>query len=539
MGSKRKFTAEEDRKLVEYLACARPEDGLRTGHKIYKTLVSNPQKWPWASEHPYGSWRRRYRNASKSFDLRIAQYLKNGRRHPEDSNAKGPDTKVRVVRFTEDDIQNLCVFLAEKTLGRRRGGIALYKTLVEDEDGTRPWAKRHPAVSWLTYYARRREVLDPRISAIQLQNADLWRTATGTEPEADNAWPALPESAPPILPQTQKGVPDISATRKRPLPLDPDEETTNEFPFSSASLSPSLKRSTGATTTSRRADSFLKFMARRRLPDASPEDNDFSTDEGELPPVAEDPAKPRKRIRLQDTESEEDRQDGLDALLGRVQRMLQGGNPARFEEEEESDCSSDEPSLPGIEMLTQSITSTSSEPAQQEYLTPTQKLRDIDAIFDEHAVRGATNNLAQPSAASYSASAANLPTCTEEQPPPLPADGTSQADEDMGPSHEEPIATLSTRTSLTERMQALAAARGFRPAEPSPSSTSHTFDMHAYLFDDAAAPIDALSAMVAPETAAAAARPPKRRPGDGPVQKPLPVFFAGRALGSENQPVAS
>nr|GAT50432.1 predicted protein [Mycena chlorophos] len=551
-----RFTAEEDRNLVEYLACARPEDGLRTGRKLYKALVSNPQKWPWASEHPSGSWQGHYKNARDSFDFRVEQYLKNGCRHSEDPNLclpriakKNPDqtqsinsTGGRVmVRFTEDDIQNLCLFLAEKTPAGsgRRQGIALYNTLIENEDRTRPWAKRHSAVSWQSCYARRREVLDPRISAIQLQNAELWRTATGTDSESA----PLSNSASP-----GKSVPDISATRKRPLPLDPDEENTNEFPSSSASLGPSLKRSTRATTTSRRADSFLKFMARRRLPDASPEDNDLGTDEGELPPAAEDPAKPRKRIRLQDTESEEDRQDGLDALLGRVQRLLQGGNPARFEEEEASDDSSDDnvvktaqpqPSLPGIETLTQSTTTASSKPVEEE----SQKLRDGDAEFDEHAVEAAANNLDQPlatsdserSSADQDAVAVNLPSSTEEPSRP-PADGTSKA---AVVGHQEPIAAPSTRhgTSLTERMQALADARGFRLAERSPSSTSHAFDMHAYLFDDMPdnAVIDALS--VAPRTAAA--RPPKRRDWDGPVQKPLPVFFASRALSSENQPLAS
>ncbi|KAF7318093.1 hypothetical protein HMN09_00317200 [Mycena chlorophos] len=615
-----KFTAEEDRNLVEYLACARPEDGSRKGEKIYKTLVSNPDKWPWSRTHPYISWAGHYHKASASFDLRIEQYLKNGRRHPEDSNAKDPDAKVRVlVHFTEDDIQNLCVFLAEKTpagSGRRRGGIVLYNTLVEDEDGTRPWAKRHSAMGWSHYYNRHREVLDPRISAIQLGNANVQQSTTGTErPKADARLAPLPESAPP-----RKDAPGISATRKRPLHLDSDEDS-DESPSSSSasSLEANSKRSTRAAMATRRLD-----QARKRL---RPMGTDF------------------------DSESEDD-----EAPLKASQRSLRRKNPPVFEEEEESECSNDDdvvktaqpqPSLPPIETLTRSTTTTSStsssEPVQEERRSPAQRLRDLHAIFDEDAVGGSAtrkrplhlesdedsdespsgslSSLELNSKRSTRAAMANrrlgparkrlrlrvkdteseddseaslppkaprrslrcknpyileegdesddssdddvvktaqpqpslpgIETLTQstktassepvqEEPqrlrdkerPPLPVDGTSPADEDMGPSHEEPIATPSARTSLTERIQALAAAR--RMAErsnlplPAPSSPLHTFDMHAYLFDDVPdnAVIDTLSAMVVPQTAAAAARPPKRRPGDGPVQKPLPVFFA-------------
>ncbi|GBE82877.1 predicted protein [Sparassis crispa] len=71
------FTEEDDTHLVKYIAKhGDPGGGGRMGNNLYKYLVGNPLKWPWAPRHPWESWRERYKNHRDKFDQLINRHHK-------------------------------------------------------------------------------------------------------------------------------------------------------------------------------------------------------------------------------------------------------------------------------------------------------------------------------------------------------------------------------------------------------------------------------------------------------------------------------
>ncbi|KAL5511930.1 hypothetical protein ACEPAH_5148 [Sanghuangporus vaninii] len=84
------FTHEEDLKLARYLANMIPyrEAGGRTGNKVYEQLC-NPlfkEDYLWAANHPWQSWRNRYRSKQDLFDAWIDDVLS---LHPPHPDGKG------------------------------------------------------------------------------------------------------------------------------------------------------------------------------------------------------------------------------------------------------------------------------------------------------------------------------------------------------------------------------------------------------------------------------------------------------------------
>ncbi|KAL5490585.1 hypothetical protein ACEPAI_5418 [Sanghuangporus weigelae] len=73
------FTHEEDLKLARYLANLLPdrEAGGRTGNKVYEQLCSPlyREDYPWAANHPWQSWRNRYRSKQDLFNAWIDDVL--------------------------------------------------------------------------------------------------------------------------------------------------------------------------------------------------------------------------------------------------------------------------------------------------------------------------------------------------------------------------------------------------------------------------------------------------------------------------------
>ncbi|OCB89649.1 hypothetical protein A7U60_g3126 [Sanghuangporus baumii] len=84
------FTHEEDLKLARYLANMIPyrEAGGRTGNRVYEQLC-NPlfkEDYPWAANHPWQSWRNRYRSKQDLFDAWIDDVIS---LHPPHPDGKG------------------------------------------------------------------------------------------------------------------------------------------------------------------------------------------------------------------------------------------------------------------------------------------------------------------------------------------------------------------------------------------------------------------------------------------------------------------
>ncbi|KAL5528958.1 hypothetical protein ACEPAG_4932 [Sanghuangporus baumii] len=81
------FTHEEDLKLARYLANMLPdrEAGGRTGNKVYEQLCSPlyREDYPWAANHPWQSWRNRYRSKQDLFNKWIVDVLSVYPPHPD------------------------------------------------------------------------------------------------------------------------------------------------------------------------------------------------------------------------------------------------------------------------------------------------------------------------------------------------------------------------------------------------------------------------------------------------------------------------
>ncbi|KAI0713770.1 hypothetical protein C8Q76DRAFT_796703 [Earliella scabrosa] len=68
------FTAEDDQNLVEFLASCDRNAGTRGGQKLYMRLQSHDD-YPWASRHPWQSWRERYQNNQDWFNWAVHKFL--------------------------------------------------------------------------------------------------------------------------------------------------------------------------------------------------------------------------------------------------------------------------------------------------------------------------------------------------------------------------------------------------------------------------------------------------------------------------------
>ncbi|KAF7430518.1 hypothetical protein PC9H_006226 [Pleurotus ostreatus] len=81
---RREFTPRDDEHLAEYLATVVPDpaSGGRTGNAIYSKLCSNPEI-PWAGNHPWESWRTRYKNKRQWFDSKVADIVRARPANPE------------------------------------------------------------------------------------------------------------------------------------------------------------------------------------------------------------------------------------------------------------------------------------------------------------------------------------------------------------------------------------------------------------------------------------------------------------------------
>ncbi|GJJ09500.1 hypothetical protein Clacol_003723 [Clathrus columnatus] len=77
-GSKRtEFTSQDDNNLARYIATKLPYPNMRgrTGNNLYKDLCGKTELYPWATRHPWQSWRERYRNNIDRFNNLIATFL--------------------------------------------------------------------------------------------------------------------------------------------------------------------------------------------------------------------------------------------------------------------------------------------------------------------------------------------------------------------------------------------------------------------------------------------------------------------------------
>ncbi|KZW04193.1 hypothetical protein EXIGLDRAFT_716194 [Exidia glandulosa HHB12029] len=68
------FSADDDYKLIVYLAENNLDNRGRKGNALYKDLCNNLVTYPWAKRHPWSSWRERYIKKCDMFDPKIAKY---------------------------------------------------------------------------------------------------------------------------------------------------------------------------------------------------------------------------------------------------------------------------------------------------------------------------------------------------------------------------------------------------------------------------------------------------------------------------------
>ncbi|KAL0065910.1 hypothetical protein AAF712_007036 [Marasmius tenuissimus] len=109
-GVRSAYTEKDDDHLVEYMAMFAPEKG-RTGNNLYKQMVDNlTGNSSWAAEHPWQSWRDRYKKNSDYFDKRIRIYKKrhgisaSGARGDEGKVEEGSKKRKRVSLAAQDEV---------------------------------------------------------------------------------------------------------------------------------------------------------------------------------------------------------------------------------------------------------------------------------------------------------------------------------------------------------------------------------------------------------------------------------------------------
>ncbi|KAG8905869.1 hypothetical protein FRB99_008080 [Tulasnella sp. 403] len=73
------FTPEDDKHLVEYLARKTSTGRGRAGNKVYQELCQDFERYPWAVNHPWDSWRNKYCKNREQFDSAISKWFN---KHP-------------------------------------------------------------------------------------------------------------------------------------------------------------------------------------------------------------------------------------------------------------------------------------------------------------------------------------------------------------------------------------------------------------------------------------------------------------------------
>ncbi|PCH38505.1 hypothetical protein WOLCODRAFT_161627 [Wolfiporia cocos MD-104 SS10] len=99
------FTKKEDKALAQYLAEHSSSTVGRMESELYKDLVSDGARWPWASTHPWQSWRKRYKDNMEEFDRYIArkQALRGNRQGLEMPAEAQRETRRQVAEKEEEE----------------------------------------------------------------------------------------------------------------------------------------------------------------------------------------------------------------------------------------------------------------------------------------------------------------------------------------------------------------------------------------------------------------------------------------------------
>ncbi|KAG8994144.1 hypothetical protein FRB93_001675 [Tulasnella sp. JGI-2019a] len=86
--SRNEYCAEDDQLLAEYIATRIPSNDMRgrTGNGLYKELCERVDLYPWATRHPWNSWRNRYKTKRDRLDQMIDEWLEE---NPQPTDGKG------------------------------------------------------------------------------------------------------------------------------------------------------------------------------------------------------------------------------------------------------------------------------------------------------------------------------------------------------------------------------------------------------------------------------------------------------------------
>ncbi|KAF5349677.1 hypothetical protein D9756_008879 [Leucocoprinus leucothites] len=184
------YTAKEEDYLCNYIAEARPNETGRQGNTIYRALVENLDKWPWAKTHSWQGWRERYRTHKEEFDRKIRKIQKARGIDPNNVEQTPPQPSQRAV-FTDTEDKLLVKYLARYNPQLRgRNGNDVYKRLVQNEDGKWNWSRTHSWHSWRHRYVSRQDSFDRKIGRyIERHNIPIPETPRPIARDRDSGRP--------------------------------------------------------------------------------------------------------------------------------------------------------------------------------------------------------------------------------------------------------------------------------------------------------------------------------------------------------------
>ncbi|KAG8858562.1 hypothetical protein FRB96_005234 [Tulasnella sp. 330] len=86
--TRNEYCPDDDQLLAEYIAKRLPSNDMRgrTGNGLYKELCERIDLYPWASRHPWNSWRNRYKTKRDHLDRLIDDWLE---KNPQPTDGKG------------------------------------------------------------------------------------------------------------------------------------------------------------------------------------------------------------------------------------------------------------------------------------------------------------------------------------------------------------------------------------------------------------------------------------------------------------------
>ncbi|KZT18904.1 hypothetical protein NEOLEDRAFT_1142769 [Neolentinus lepideus HHB14362 ss-1] len=155
------YTVQDTRRLAEYIAVENPTESGRSGNNLYKNLVDNLEKWPWAARHPWQSWREHYKKNQEEIDPYIRKYQRR-------SNVKTSSKKPKLSTLRQISVEE-----AERSVKDK--GKQPARTRVdgeEDGDGQTRAGKKQVAV-------RRKALVESRTEREDTRPAD--KAATSNE----------------------------------------------------------------------------------------------------------------------------------------------------------------------------------------------------------------------------------------------------------------------------------------------------------------------------------------------------------------------